>query len=57
MTLNMHRLQRLIQMITYNMVTQKYVTLCAIWYHFYNFRNVKKNHGGVKLQSVAVIDG
>ena len=22
---------------------------CAIWYHFYNLKNVKNNHGGVLL--------
>ena len=30
--------------------------LCAIWYHLYNFKNVKKTHGSVllllKLQAV-----
>ena len=24
-----------------------YVMLCAIWYHLYNFKNVKSTHGGV----------
>ena len=23
------------------------VMLCAIWYHFYNLKNVKNTHGGV----------
>ena len=23
--------------------------LCAIWYHLYNFKNVKSTHGGVLL--------
>ena len=23
--------------------------LCSIWYHFYNFQNVKNTHGGVLL--------
>ena len=27
----------------------KCVMLCAIWYHLYNLKNVKKNHGGVLL--------
>ena len=31
-------------------------TLCAIWYHLYNLKNVKNTHGGmlilVKLQAV-----
>ena len=26
-----------------------YEMLCAIWYHFYNFKNVKNAHGGVLL--------
>ena len=25
------------------------VMRCAIWYHFYNLKNVKNNHGGVFL--------
>ena len=25
------------------------VTFCAIWYHLYNFKNVKNTHGGVLL--------
>ena len=36
----------------------KYVMRCAIWYHLYNFKNVKITHGGVlilvKLQALAV---
>ena len=28
---------------------QKYVMFCAIWYHVYNFKTVKNNHGGVLL--------
>ena len=35
----------------------KCVVLCVIWYHSYNFKNVKKTHGGVflsvKLQAEA----
>ena len=31
--------------------------LCTIWYHLYNFKNVKNTHGGVlllvKLQALA----
>ena len=27
----------------------KYETLYAIWYHFYNLKNVKNTHGGVRL--------
>ena len=26
-----------------------YVVRCVIWYHLYNFRNVKNTHGGVLL--------
>ena len=26
-----------------------YETLCTIWYHLYNFKNVKNTHGGVLL--------
>ena len=26
-----------------------YVMLCSIWYHLYNFKNVKNTHGGVLL--------
>ena len=29
--------------------TQNYMWLCAIWYHLYNFKNVKNTHGGIKL--------
>ena len=29
----------------------KYVMRCAIWYHLYNFKNVKNTHGGVLLLS------
>ena len=32
---------------------------CAIWYHFYNLKNIKNNHGGVfllvKLQLVTLL--
>ena len=27
----------------------EYVTLCAIWYHFYNLKNVKNTHGRMLL--------
>ena len=27
----------------------KYETLCAIWYHLYNFKKLKNTHGGVLL--------
>ena len=31
--------------------------ICTVWYHLYNFKNVKKSHGGglilVKLQASA----
>ena len=34
-----------------------FVVRCAIWYHFYNLKNVKNTHGGVlilvKLQASA----
>ena len=26
---------------------EKHVMFCAIWYHLYNFKNVKNTHGGV----------
>ena len=29
--------------------TLTYVTLCAIWYHLYNLKNVKNTHRGVLL--------
>ena len=29
------------------------VPLCAIWYHLYNLKNVKKTHGGVLFREVA----
>ena len=29
--------------------TYIYITLCAIWYHFYNVKNFKNSHGGVLL--------
>ena len=36
-----------------------YVVHCAIWYHLYNFKNVRNTHGGVlilvKLQAEALI--
>ena len=28
---------------------------CAIWYHFYNFKNVRNTHGGVLLTLAASI--
>ena len=38
-----------------NLLNSLYVMRCAIWYHLYNFKNVKKTHGGVltlvKLQA------
>ena len=30
-------------------ISRLYVMLCAIWYHFYNLRNVKNIHGRVLL--------
>ena len=30
-------------------LNHKYVLRCAIWYHSYNFKNVKNTHGGVLL--------
>ena len=32
-------------------VSLKYIFVmrCAIWYHLYNFKNVKNTHGGVSL--------
>ena len=32
-----------------NQKSKTYVILCTIWYHFYNFKNVKNTHGGVLL--------
>ena len=32
-----------------NTFATKYVVLCAIWYHWYNSKNVKNTHGGVLL--------
>ena len=32
-----------------NSMFVSYEMLCAIWYHLYNFKNVKKTHGGVLL--------
>ena len=31
-----------------------YVMLCAIWYRVYNFKNVKRTHGGVLLLSCSL---
>ena len=31
------------------MVIDPYMVLCAIWYHSYNFKNLKNTHGGVLL--------
>ena len=30
-------------------ILNKYVMRCAIWYHLYNLKNVKSNHGQVLL--------
>ena len=30
-------------------------THCAIWYHFYNFKNVERTHGGVILLVIATL--
>ena len=30
-------------------ISRLYVMFCAIWYHFYNLRNVKNTHGRVLL--------
>ena len=39
-------------------ISAYYKVRCAIWYHFYNLKNVEKTHGGVlllvKLQVVVV---
>ena len=38
-------------------MSDEYVMRCAIWYHLYNFKNVKNAHGGmlllIKLQALA----
>ena len=31
------------------MKPSKLIVFCAIWYHFYNLKNVKNTHGGVLL--------
>ena len=40
-------------------MSDEYVMRCAIWYHLYNFKNVKNAHGGmlllVKLQASATL--
>ena len=35
--------------ITYEVINSNwmYETVCAIWYHWYNLKNVKNTHGGV----------
>ena len=39
------------------LVSPLHETLCVIWHHLYNLKNVKKNYGGmlilVKLQALA----
>ena len=30
-------------------IPNQHETLCAIWYHFYNLKNVRNTHGGVLL--------
>ena len=35
--------------LTETALTLLYVIHCAIWYHLYQFKNVKKTHGGVLL--------
>ena len=32
-------------------INGKYVVGCAIWYHLYNFKNVKNTPGGVLLSA------
>ena len=34
----------------------KYVMLCVIWYHLYNFKNVKNTHGGVLLSTIETLE-
>ena len=36
-------------MITYLLLSTKYVMRCAIWYHLYNSKNMKNTHGGVLI--------
>ena len=41
-----------------NKAGSKIVMLCAIWYHLYNFKNVKNTHGEVLAnQKVTVLHG
>ena len=46
--LNLH-LHRYKERLRYDKYRCTYVMLCAIWYHFYNLKNVKNNHEGVLL--------
>ena len=32
-----------------DIIRETYVTLCTVWYHLYNFKNVKNTHRGVLL--------
>ena len=34
---------------------REYVMRCAIWYHLYNFKNMKNTHGGVYNTPVELI--
>ena len=36
-------------MATLAIIVLVYETLCAIWYHFYNLKNVINIHGGILL--------
>ena len=50
-------IERVVTSTSINEFGIKYVVRCAIWYHFYNLKNVKNTHGGVmilvKLQASA----
>ena len=32
------------------LAVSSYLLRCAIWYHLYNFKNVKNTHGGVLVK-------
>ena len=51
-TATIHELQNVLKVIDQRsklQLAETYVILCAIWCHFCNLKNVKKNHGGVLL--------
>ena len=52
-----HHISRVFNMLGLEYIGYEYVVRCAIWYYFYNVKNVKNTHGRmlilVKLQAEA----